>query len=48
VARIPIGGLREAQGEGVALDDGTLYLASEGRPWTGGGSLLTLRCTLPR
>src|SRR4029434_3668092 len=32
-ARIPIDGLREAQGEGVAIDDDTLYLASEGGPW---------------
>ena len=43
-ARIPLEGLREVQGEGVALDGTMLYLTSEGRPWTGGGSLLRLRC----
>ena len=45
VVRIPIAGLREAQGEGVALDGRTLYLSSEGRPWTRGGSLVTLSCS---
>ena len=45
VMRRPLDPLREAQGEGVALDGETLYLASEGRPWTDGGMLLTLRCT---
>jgi len=45
--RIPIDGLREAQGEGVALDEkGMLYLASEGRPWNRAGRLLTLSCML--
>jgi hypothetical protein len=44
VLRIPIHGLKEAQGEGVALDGRTLYLSSEGRPWTRGGSLVTLSC----
>ena len=39
--RIPIGGLREEQGEGVALDGRMLYLASEGRR---GGAIVTLRC----
>lgn len=39
--RIPIGGLREEQGEGVALDGNMLYLASEGRR---GGAIVTLRC----
>ena len=39
--RIPIGGLREAQGEGVALDGDMLHLASEGRR---GGAIVTLRC----
>jgi len=44
-ARIPIGPLNEAQGEGVAWDgNGTLYLASEGRGWRPAGRLLTLRC----
>jgi hypothetical protein len=47
-ARIPLGDLKEPQGEGVALDDtGTLYLASEGRGWGRPGSFLSLRCTLP-
>jgi hypothetical protein len=27
--------------------DRELYLASEGRPWNGGGRLIALRCTLP-
>jgi hypothetical protein len=45
--RIPIDGLREPQGEGVALDGATLYLASEGRPWHRAGRLITLRCSLP-
>jgi hypothetical protein len=45
--RIPIDGLREAQGEAVALGkDGTLYLASEGGWLTRAGQLLTLRCRL--
>jgi hypothetical protein len=44
-ARMSLEGLREVQGEGVAFDGTMLYLSSEGRPWTGGGSLLTLRCT---
>jgi uncharacterized protein YjiK len=43
--RIPIDGLRESQGEGVAVDaTGMLYLASEGRPWRPAGRLLSLRC----
>jgi hypothetical protein len=42
--RIAIRGLREAQGEGVALDGDVLYLASEGGPWNRAGSLLSLRC----
>jgi hypothetical protein len=42
--RIPIDGLREAQGEGVALDGSMLYLSSEGRPWNRAGRLLILRC----
>ena len=48
---IPIDGLQEPQGEGVALDargaSGVLYLASEGSRWNRAGRLLTLRCTLP-
>jgi hypothetical protein len=45
-ARIPLDGLREPQGEGVAFDGAMLYLSSEGRAWTGGGSLMRLRCTI--
>ena len=44
-ARIPVDGLREPQGEGVALgENGMLYLASEGRPWSRAGRLISLRC----
>ena len=46
--RIPIGGLREAQGEGVALDGSMLYLSSEGRPGSRAGRLVSLRCSLPQ
>jgi hypothetical protein len=46
--RIPIDGLREAQGEGVALDGNMLFLSSEGRQWTRGGRLVSLRCNFPR
>ncbi len=43
--RIPIDGLKEPQGEGVALDSGgMLYLASEGQ-WIGAGRLVSLQCT---
>ena len=46
--RVALGGLGEPQGEGVAVDaSGTLYLASEGRPWNRGGSFIALRCALP-
>ncbi|HET9217638.1 MAG TPA: hypothetical protein VFR18_11700 [Terriglobia bacterium] len=46
--RVPIDGLKESQGEGVAVDaHGMLYLASEGRFWSRRGRLLTLRCQLP-
>jgi hypothetical protein len=46
--RVSIDGLREPQGEGVALGaGGMLFLASEGGPWTRAGRLITLRCTLP-
>ena len=44
IVRIPIGGLREPQGEGVALDGDVLYLASEGGR---AGRLLSLRCSFP-
>jgi hypothetical protein len=47
--RIAVGGLREPQGEGVALgQDGTLYLTSEGRPWNRAGRLIALRCTFEK
>jgi hypothetical protein len=42
---VPVDGLREPQGEGVAIDaHGMLYLASERRIWPPAGRLLTLRC----
>jgi len=45
--RVPIDGMKEAQGEGVAVDaNGMLYLASEGRFWSRSGRLVTLRCNL--
>ncbi len=44
---IPIEGLKEPQGEAVALDArGTLFLGSEGRPWNPAGRFIRLRCTL--
>lgn len=44
--RIPIDGLREPQGEAVALaGDGTIYLASEGGAWNPAGRLVSVRCT---
>jgi hypothetical protein len=46
--RIPIDGLKEPQGEGVALDGNMLYLASEGRPWNRAGRLMSLRCNGPQ
>ena len=43
--RISIEGLKEPQGEGVALDrDGMLYLVSEGRAWSRAGRFISLRC----
>ena len=47
--RLNIDGLREPQGEGVAVDgDGQmLYLSSEGRPWNRGGLFMSLRCQMP-
>ena len=42
---VPLDGLREPQGEAVAMDArGMLYLASDGRSWRRSGRLLTLRC----
>lgn len=46
--RIRIDGLREPQGEGIAADGHMLFLSSEGRPWTGGGRFISLRCELPQ
>jgi hypothetical protein len=46
--RIGIDGLREPQGEGVALDGNMVYLSSEGRPWSPAGRLIGLRCELPQ
>jgi hypothetical protein len=46
--RIPIDRLKEAQGEGVALDGNMLYLSSEGRPWNRAGRFLSLRCDWPQ
>jgi hypothetical protein len=46
--RVPIDGLKEPQGEGVALDGSILYLSSEGRPWNRAGTILSLRCDLSR
>jgi hypothetical protein len=45
--RIPLDGLGEPQGEGVALaENGTLFLASEGRLWNPAGRIIMLRCNL--
>ena len=44
---IPVDGLREPQGEGVALDGDVLYLASEGQAWSRAGRLISLQCSLP-
>jgi hypothetical protein len=46
--RIPIDGLREPQGEGVALAGNMLYLSSEGRVGTRAGRFMSLRCELPQ
>ena len=46
--RIPIDGLREAQGEGVALDGSVIYLSSEGTPWNRAGRIVSLRCNVSR
>ena len=47
-SRIPIDGLREIQGEGVAFDGTMLYLASEGWQFNRAGRLLSLRCNFPQ
>jgi hypothetical protein len=46
-ARVSLEELEEPQGEGVAFDGTMLYLSSEGRPWTLGGSFRTLHCARP-
>ena len=43
-ARVPIDGLREAQGEGIALDGNRLYLSSEAGHWRSSGAILALDC----
>jgi len=45
--RIDIDGLREPQGEGIAIDGSMIYLSSEGRSWNRGGWFVSLRCQLP-
>lgn len=46
--RVPLGGVKEPQGEGAALGaDGMLYLVSEGKPWNRAGRFVSLRCSLP-
>lgn len=45
--RVPLEGLKEAQGEGVAVDGSMLYLSSEGRPWNRAGRIVSLRCNWP-
>jgi hypothetical protein len=42
--RIRIDGLKEPQGEGVALEGNMLYLSSEGGPWYRAGRFMSLRC----
>jgi hypothetical protein len=46
--RIPLDGLREPQGEGVAVDGSMLYLSSEGGPLRRAGWFVSLRCSLPQ
>jgi hypothetical protein len=45
--RVDLSGLKEQQGEGVALDGSVLHLSSEGKPWSRDGRLLRLRCPVP-
>jgi hypothetical protein len=45
--RISLDGLREPQGEGVAVDGSMLYLSSEGRRWNSGGWFMSLNCQFP-
>jgi hypothetical protein len=46
--RVGIDGLREPQGEGVALDGNMLYLSSEGRSLSRAGRFVSLRCVVPQ
>lgn len=46
--RIPLDGLAEPQGEGVAMDGNMLYLSSEGRALNRPGRFMGLRCEPPR
>jgi hypothetical protein len=46
--RVPLDGLKERQGEAVALDGNMIYLASEGPRFSGGGSFVSLRCAFPQ
>ncbi len=43
--RIPVGGLKEPQGEGAALDGNMLYLSSEGGMGSRAGRFVSLRCS---
>jgi hypothetical protein len=46
---IPVTSVREAQGEGVAIDaDGSFFLAGEGGGKSSPGTFAHLRCSLPR
>ena len=45
--RIGLDGLREPQGEGVAIDGNSVYLSSEGRRWNRGGWFMSLSCAFP-
>lgn len=45
--RIRLDGLREPQGEGVAIDGNRLFLSSEGRRWNRGGWFMSLSCAFP-
>lgn len=45
-SQIAVSGLKEPQGEGVALDGNALHLASEGNVFNGAGRLVSLRCDM--
>jgi hypothetical protein len=44
--RLSLAAFGEPQGEGIALDGSTIYLASEGGVFFSNGALITLRCDL--